>query len=305
MSTVGVRVPATSANLGPGFDVMGLALDWYDELTLTPADALRVEVSGEGADRVPLDERHLVVATIRRGLREFGDDRPDRGFVLRCTNRVPHSRGLGSSAAAIAAGYGLAWGLARPGEPVDLGWIRDLVSADEGHPDNASAAVHGGVVLAWQRSDATEDSAPGSVTGVAHLRLDPRVGARVWVPEFELPTAQARQVLPEALPRPQVIAQASRAALLVHALAEAPELLHEATYDWLHQQQRGSLMPRSLDLLHRLRAAGIAAVVSGAGPTVLALGTDAQLAGAQAVDHTGFAARDLAIAGGLEIFDAS
>lgn len=299
MSTVGVRVAATSANLGPGFDAMGLALDWYDELTLTPGGDLRVEVTGQGADRVPTDERHLVVATIRRGLRAFGFDDPQLGFTLRCTNTVPHSRGLGSSAAAIAAGYGLAWALAHPGQDPDLGWICDLASADEGHPDNAAAAVHGGAVLAWERSDAPL-APPGDAVGVAHLRVDERVRARVWVPEFELPTAQARQVLPESLPRPQVIAQASRAALLVHALAEQPSLLHEATFDWLHQQQRGSLMPRTLDLLHRLRAAGVAAVVSGAGPTVLALGTGEQLAEADAVDHAGFLARDLRIGGGLE-----
>lgn len=301
MSTVGVRVPATSANLGPGFDAMGLALDWHDELTLTPGGALQVEVTGQGASRVPLDERHLVVATIRRGLQQFGFDDPDLGFTLHCVNNIPHSRGLGSSAAAIAAGYGLAWALARPGQDPDLAWICDLVSADEGHPDNAAAAVHGGAVLAWQRSDATEATPVGETIGVAHLRVDDQVRARVWIPEFELPTSQARQVLPDSLPRAQVIAQASRAALLIHALAEAPSLLHEATFDWLHQQQRGSLMPRTLDLLGDLRAAGVAAVVSGAGPTVLALGTAQQLAAADAVEHPGFAAHDLRLGGGLQL----
>ena len=300
MSTVGVRVAATSANLGPGFDAMGLALDWYDELTLTPGGDLRIEVTGHGAGRVPTDERHLVVTTIRRGLRAFGFDDPELGFTLRCTNNVPHSRGLGSSAAAIAAGYGLAWALAHPDREPDLAWICDLASADEGHPDNAAAAVHGGAVLAWERSDAA-GAASGVAVGVAHLRLDPRIQARVWIPDVELPTAQARQVLPESLPRPQVIAQASRAALLVHALAEAPSLLHEATFDWLHQQQRGSLMPRTLDLLHRLRAAGVAAVVSGAGPTVLALGTAEQLSAADAVGHADFSVRDLRIGGGLQL----
>lgn len=301
MTTIGVRVAATSANLGPGFDAMGLALDWYDALTLTPGGDLQVEVTGQGADRVPRDERHLVVATIRRGLRAFGFEDPDLGFTLRCTNNIPHSRGLGSSAAAIAAGYGLAWGLAHPDQEPDLAWICDLASADEGHPDNAAAAVHGGAVLAWQRSDATQTTPAGEVTGVAHLLLDERLRARVWIPEFELPTAQARQVLPESLPRPQVIAQASRAALLVHALGQAPELLHEATFDWLHQQQRGSLMPRTLDLLHLLRASGVAAVVSGAGPTVLAIGTAEDLAAAEAVAHDGFRVQDLAIGRGLEI----
>ena len=301
MSTIGVRVAATSANLGPGFDAMGIALDWYDELTLTPGGELRVDVTGQGSARVPLDEGHLVVATIRRGLHEFGFDKPDLGFTLRCHNTIPHSRGLGSSAAAIAAGYGLAWALARPGQAADLTRICDLVSADEGHPDNAAAAVHGGAVLAWSHS---EDSRPGSggAVGVAHLRLDEGLQVRVWIPEFELPTAQARQVLPDALSRPQVIAQASRAALLVHALAQAPGLLHEATFDWLHQQQRGSLMPRTLDLLRRLRGDGVAAVVSGAGPTVLAIGTSEQLAAADGIAHDGFAVRDLHIGQGLQIF---
>lgn len=301
MTTIGVRVPATSANLGPGFDAMGLALDWCDELTVSPADQLSVEVTGEGAGQVPVDERHLVVATIRHGLAQFGHPDPDTNFLLRCHNRIPHSRGLGSSAAAIAAGYALAWAMARPGQSPDLAWLCDLTTLAEGHPDNAAAAVHGGAVLAWGRSDATENSAPGTTTGVARLRLHPGIRTRIWVPEFELPTAQARQVLPEALPRPQVIAQASRAALLVHALAQAPELLHEATFDWLHQQQRGSLMPRTLDLLSRLRGSGVAAVVSGAGPTVLALGTDEQLALADGVDHDGFAVHDVGIGSGLQL----
>ncbi|MGA4507300.1 homoserine kinase [Propionibacteriaceae bacterium G1746] len=296
---IGVRVAATSANLGPGFDAMGLALDWYDEVTLTPGPTLVVEVEGEGAERVAQDERHLVVSTIRRGLAAFGHPDPGMAFTLRCHNRIPHSRGMGSSAAAIAAGYGLAWQLAHPGQDFDLAAICDLASDDEGHPDNAAAAVYGGAVLAWTRSGATDQSELGTVTGVAHLRLDPGIRARVFIPQFELPTAQARQVLPDALPRPQVIAQASRAALLVHALAGDPDLLHEATFDWLHQNQRGALMPRTLDLLHRLRGAGVAAVVSGAGPTVLALGTTEQLAAADAVDRAGFEMHELAVGRGL------
>lgn len=291
---VRVRVPATTANLGPGFDAMGMAFDWADELSVEPADELVVEVSGEGAHQVPLDERHLVVRTLRRGLAEFGHPDPGTGLHLRAHNTIPHSRGLGSSASAIAAGYGLAWGLAHPGEPLDRDAVLELVAADEGHPDNAAAAVHGGAVLAWRRT--WRDS-----TGVVQLVVDPRVRARVWVPDVHLPTAQARAMLPEGLPREHVVAQASRAALLVHALAHDPDELLEATQDWLHQTQRGPGMPASLDLVTRLREAGVAAVVSGAGPTVLALGTSEHLAAADTVAHDGFAERAVEVGPGMEL----
>lgn len=290
---VGVRVPATSANLGPGFDALGLGLDLWDELWVRPSDHLAIEVAGEGAEHVPRDERHLVVSTLRAGLRHFGHPTPDMPLLLQAHNAIPHSRGLGSSAAAIVAGYALAWLLARPGEPLDRGQLLELSTQDEGHPDNAGAAVFGGAILAWRRSDV-------EATGLVQLEVDPRIRARVWIPAGELRTAQARQVLPDVLGREQVIAQASRSALLIHALATAPEQLWAGTQDWLHQQQRGALMPDSLALMERLRGAGVAAVVSGAGPTVMALGTEDQLAATDSMAHAGFTARDLAIAGGVE-----
>lgn len=286
-----VRVPATSANLGSGFDCMGLALDLFDELAAEViADGLVFELSGCGADQVPRDESHLVIATIRAGLADLGAEAP--GLRLRAHNQIPHSRGLGSSAAAIVAGLALAWGLARPGEPLDLHWAGELSSRAEGHPDNACAAVLGGVVLAWM---------PAS--GVEVVRLPPAAGLRAiaWVPSFEVRTAGARQVLPDLVPRADAVAQATCSALLVHALTRDPAHLLAATRDRLHQDYRAPLMQPSADLVARLRAAGVAAVISGAGPTVLALGTAEQLAAADSVADEGFERHDLALAGGVEV----
>lgn len=294
MTSVTIRVPATSANLGAGFDAMGLALDWCDELTVRPSDRLRFDLSGEGADQVPRDESHLVVATLRRGLRAFGHPDPDLGLVLSARNTIPHSRGLGSSAAAIAAGHGLAWALTHPGEALDLAAILELVAQDEGHPDNAAAVVHGGVILAWPRTDR-----PG--TGLVHLAVDERIRAAVWVPGAELRTATAREVLPASLALPEVIAQAGTAALFVHALAREPDELLQATRDWVHQRQRGALMPDSLALMDALRARGVAAFISGAGPTVMALGTPAQLAAAEQVQAAGFTHRQLRLGAGMSL----
>nr|WP_026378020.1 homoserine kinase [Aestuariimicrobium kwangyangense] len=279
MAAVTVRVPATSANLGPGFDAMGLALDVYDEITVTPAHRLGFDLSGEGADDVPRDESHLVITTIRQGLVDLGHHDPHQGLHLRATNVIPHSRGLGSSAAAIGAGLVAAWALARPGTELDREWLLDRSSRIEGHPDNAGAVVHGGAVLAWMDADRV---------GLVNLALDPRIEARVYVPATTLPTAKARRVLPGTMRRAAVINQASRAALLVHALAGAPEHLWEATRDWMHQEQRATLMPESHRLRLRLRGVGVAAAVSGAGTTIIALGTPEQLAAADAVNCEGF-----------------
>ncbi|GAA1398186.1 homoserine kinase [Luteococcus peritonei] len=285
-----VRVPATSANLGPGFDCMGLAVDWYDELSAEVLEhGLEVEVTGEGADQVPRDERHLVVRMLRQGLDELGEQAP--GLRLQAHNTIPHSRGLGSSAAAIVAGLALAWALARPGEPLDLDWLDQLSSEAEGHPDNACAAVHGGVVLAWQEQDWEV------------VELDPVRGLATcaWVPSFEVPTAGARGVLPDEVRRLDAVAQATCAAALVHAITTDPDRLLFATRDRLHQDHRAALMQPSADLVARLRQAGIAAVVSGAGPTVLALGTSEQLEGARTVACEGFRRHDLALGGGVHL----
>lgn len=288
-----VRVPATTANLGSGFDCIGLAVDWYDELTLETLDApgLVIEVTGEGAESVPRDSSHLVIATIEHCLRQWGVTMPS-GMRLAAHNTIPHSRGLGSSAAAIAAGCALAHGIARPGEAPDPVELARLASLLEGHPDNAGAAVHGGAILAWIHDGDVE-----------LLHLDPAAGLRcvVFVPEFEVPTAGARSVLPEAVPRSDAVAQAIAAASLPKALELRPDLLLAATEDRLHQQYRAGLMPESWDLMSRLRAEGVPAVISGAGPTVLAIGLPEQLGPTSTVRHDGFIRRDLGIGHGLEL----
>lgn len=287
-----VRVPATTANLGSGFDCVGMAFDWFDELTLDVLDepGLEIAVTGEGAHQVPTDERHLVVRSISRGLQEWGGDAP--GLRLSAHNTIPHSRGLGSSASAIVAGLTLAWGIAHPGEPIDRPAITRLAHEAEGHPDNAGAAVWGGAILAWARA--------GKVS-LVQLPLADSFRAVAYVPATESKTDDARAVLPDTVSRTDAVSQAIAAAVLPLALTKRPDLLFDATADLLHQQYRAPMMAASYDLMLRLREAGIPAAISGAGPTVIAVGLDEQLAGIDAVDTPGFAVRHLRPAGGVEL----
>ncbi|MFB6725762.1 homoserine kinase [Kribbella sp. NPDC056345] len=258
---VRVRVPATSANLGPGFDAFGLALSLYDELVVMPGGSgVTVEVTGEGADDVPRDESHLVVRSIRAGLEALGVQVP--GFTLRCENRIPHGRGLGSSSAAIVGGLAAAYGLA--GEPVDRERLLRMANELEGHPDNVAAAVYGGFTVAWLEGE----------DGRA-VRLDPSdgLGAVAYVPANRVLTKEARGLLPSAVPHGDAAANAGKAALLVVALTQRPDLLLTATEDRLHQEFRAPAMPESLALVHKLRGSGLAAIISGAGPTVLVVGS--------------------------------
>lgn len=257
---VRVRVPATSANLGPGFDAFGLALELYDELTVVPRDSgLSVEVTGEGADAVPRDESHLVVRAIRAGLASLGAS--VGGFDLHCTNHIPHGRGLGSSAAAIVGGIAAAYGLT--GTPLDHPKVLELANELEGHPDNVAAAVYGGFTIAWV------DGAIGRA-----VRLEPAESLSVtgYVPSTPLSTEVARGLLPEQVSHGDAAANAGKAALLVAALTSRTDLLLIATEDRLHQAYRAPAMPESLALIRNLRDKGQAAIVSGAGPTVLVLG---------------------------------
>lgn len=274
-----VRVPATTANLGSGFDCVGIAFDWYDELELDlTGEGVRIEVSGEGAGAVPRDESHLVVQSLLVGLEEWGGRRP-AGLHLRATNAIPHSRGLGSSAAAIVAGLAFGWAISRT-EPLDLDELCRVSSRLEGHPDNAGAAVRGGAVLGIGPRDAST---------VVPLHLHPDLGVRVWVPDFEVPTAGARSVLPEVVPRGDAVEQAICATALPIALERRADLLLAATEDRLHQRYRAELMQPSYDLMMALRERGVAATISGAGPTVFAIGTSGQLAAADACPADGFA----------------
>jgi len=261
---VRVRVPATSANLGPGFDALGLALGRYDELTgEITGDRLRIDVTGEGAGEVTLDETHLVVRAMRAAFAALGVE--PAGLALRCDNRIPHGRGLGSSAAAIVGGLVLARALVADGERRLPGpELLALASEIEGHPDNVAPCLLGGLTIAW-------------TTGAGARATGVEVGAVVpviFVPPFAASTEQARGLLPATVPHADAARNAGRAALLVAALTRGVPALLEATEDRLHQQYRRPAMPASAELVDRLRAAGHAAVISGAGPTVLVLARD-------------------------------
>lgn len=259
--TVRVRVPATSANLGPAFDCAGLALACSDVVDVAVADSgLSVEISGAGADELPNDESHLVVRAFRVACEEL-DWRPS-GLRLRAENAIPQGRGLGSSAAAVVAGVLAAWALCPDVETTDRSAVLRLVTELEGHPDNVGPCLAGGVTLAW----ATDDG-----PAVQRLEAAPDIVPVVLVPSATLSTSVARGLLPAAVPHADAAFNAGRAALLVHALTRDPGLLLAATEDRLHQRQRGAAMPESLVLLDRLRAEGHAAVVSGAGPSLLVL----------------------------------
>ncbi|GEP34511.1 homoserine kinase [Nocardioides szechwanensis] len=258
---VRVSVPATSANLGPGFDSLGLALDLRDRLEAQVLpDGLDVEVQGAGADAVPLDESHLVVKAMRAGFEELGGQ--PTGLRLSCTNVIPHARGLGSSSAAIVGGLVLARALVVDGDALlgDDALFR-VAARLEGHPDNVAPALYGGFVVSG--SDDGEFYAVESP-------VDPQVTAVVFVPPTGVSTELARGLLPATVPHADAAADAGRTALLVAALAGRPDQLWRGTRDYLHQDYRRAAMPESLALVDRLRAEGVAAVVSGAGPTVLA-----------------------------------
>lgn len=261
---VQLRAPATSANLGPGFDALGLALDWHDDLVARVGeDGLSVDVSGEGAD-MPRDETHLVLRAMRAAFERLGGQ--PRGLQLSCENRVPQGRGLGSSAAAIVGGVLLARALAVDGEQaMPQADALALASELEGHPDNVAACLLGGLTIAW-----TGDG----VARAIRLDCDARVCPVVAVPSFQASTVQARGLLPATVSHADAAANAGRAALLVAALSGAPQALLAATEDRLHQDYRRAAMPSSAELVERLRADGLPAVISGAGPTVLVLARD-------------------------------
>jgi homoserine kinase len=314
----GVRAPATSANLGPGFDAIGLALALHDrvEARIT-ADGLDLYVSGEGEETAAEGERHLVVVAMRAAFGAMGGQPP--GIALRCVNAIPHGRGLGSSAAAVVSGVLAARALVTDG--TDLLPDADVLAlavALEGHPDNVAACLAGGLTVAWRRTGAGGvDVAPGADVfrgepggrgsgvapgadvvrgepgghgsggapradvirgepggrGVGVLRLPvlPTLGAVAFVAPTAVATRDARRVLPDQVPHADAAANAARSVLLVAGLTSDPSVLFEGTEDFLHQRYRAPVMPETAQLLDRLRRAGVAAVVSGAGPSILAM----------------------------------
>lgn len=255
-------MPATSANLGPGFDSLGLALSWYDEVCAEITDSgVRVMVVGEGAGELPTGEDNLVARVVRDTLRHLGVCPP--GLALTCRNQIPQARGLGSSSAAIVAGVLLARALApAAADQLDDAEVLRIAAQLEGHPDNVAPCLFGGFTIAWTGSD-----------GARAVRMVPAPAIRptVFVPAEHGLTAAARAALPGSVPHPDAAHSAGRSALLVHALTTEPRWLLDATEDRLHQTYRAVEMPATAALVARLRQAGVAAVVSGAGPSVLAL----------------------------------
>ena len=270
--TASATVAASSANLGPGFDTLGLALGLYDEICIqTMNSGLSVEVEGEGAGQVPLGPDHLVVKAIVRGLAVCGVRAA--GLKVQCRNMIPHSRGLGSSAAAVVGGLAAANGLVAQtdSDPMNELDLVQLSSEFEGHPDNAAAAVLGGAVVSWTEPTGAVDG--GCRYAAAPLRLHPDINVFAAIPDAQSSTAETRVLLPAKVSHLDARFNVSRAALLVVALTERPDLLMAATEDVLHQPQRASAMAPSAEYLHILRGYGVAAVLSGAGPSLLALTT--------------------------------
>ena len=262
-------VPASSANLGPGFDSLGLALGLYDEIIVETTDSgLVVEVEGEGAGELALDAGHLVVRAVQHGLQAAGVGAS--GLKVRCRNVIPHSRGLGSSAAAVVGGLAAVNGLlAQAGlTPLSHSQLIQLASEFEGHPDNAAAAVLGGAIVSW-----TGVGAGPPVYAAAQLRLHPDIRLFPAIPTQRASTVEARVLLPTEVSHEDARFNVSRAALLVVALTERPDLLMAATEDVLHQPHRAAAMPASAEYLQLLRRYQLAGVLSGAGPAVIALST--------------------------------
>ena len=276
---VRVQVPATSANLGPGFDAFGLALGHHDivEVRALASDSVEVDVIGEGAGHVPTDESHLVVRALRAALEHVGA--PLTGLHLTCHNAIPHGRGMGSSAGAVVAGIMAARGLIADPRALNDDVALDIATAFEGHPDNAAPAILGGATIAWM------EGVGGLSHGAHAARLDvhPDIEPWVLVPTFQLATKAARGVLPSHVTHADASFNTGRGALLTLALTQRLDLLFAATEDRLHQPFRADVLASSTEVLTSLRAEGLPAVISGAGPTVLVLARASEGDRAQAI----------------------
>ena len=267
-----VQVPATSANLGPGFDSFGLACGMHDRYVAQILDegGLDIDVTGEGADEVPRTDKNLLVKAMYKGF-DFLGGKP-KGLAVRALNVIPHGRGLGSSASAIIGGLVLARSLVLTGtDKMSDEALLNLASEMEGHPDNVAAALFGGATVAWN------DIINGKAVARAIARpVDPRIKVMAFIPSTPLATKKARAMLPDSIPFVDAQRNSINSALMTQALTIRPDLLFTATEDFLHQSYRQEAMPSSFALMTKLRAAGIAAFISGAGPTVLALHTEAE-----------------------------
>ncbi|MEY4648041.1 MAG: hypothetical protein RL009_457 [Actinomycetota bacterium] len=261
---VTVKVPATSANLGPGFDTLGMALSFYDELHVEVVTATtHVEVMGEGAGEVPTDSTNLVVRCIEHTFKRFDQKVPNLKLVAH--NNIPHSRGMGSSGAAVVAGIMAAKGLLEGIVEITSQQLLELATELEGHPDNVAPALFGGLTIAWEDERGPHHKKLFVHRGVSPLEL---------VPNHKMSTSLARSLQPDSVPHDDAVFNVSRSALLIAALTQSPELLLSATEDRLHQDYRAAAMPETEAVIQLMRSKGHAAVVSGAGPSVLVLASD-------------------------------
>ncbi len=279
-TAVEVQVPATSANLGPGYDTLGLALALYDHLiaVVTEDPGIRVDIEGEGAAHLPRDERHLVARAATEAFTAMGVPTP--GMIIRCSNSIPQGRGLGSSAAAIIAGLAIARGLVDDSTPgMTRDDILDIATRMEGHPDNVAAALFGGFTTAWIETPGVDDLHARAVSRDIHDHIVPVVA----VPGQPVATSSARRMLADTVARADAVFNIGRAAALTHALCTEPDLLLTATEDRLHQDARVQVYPQSHALMRHLREQGYAAMISGAGPTVLILLTGGEATRAASV----------------------
>ncbi len=257
MKAVRVQVPATTANLGPGFDALGLALSLHNEIELSLAEDIHIEIAGEGADKLPRDETHLVLHSATRLARQYGHE--IAGFHLRQCNRIPLARGLGSSSAAIVAG------LVAANELLALGLSAEelvpLAAEIEGHPDNVTPALLGGLTVCCANGQ------------LSYLKLPPPdLKVVVAVPDFEISTEAARKVLPSEIPHRDGVHNVAHVAMTLGALvAGRYELLRESMEDKLHEPYRAHLVPGFPCVKKAALAAGAYGVcLSGSGPTIAA-----------------------------------
>ena len=262
---VSVKVPATSANLGPGFDTLGMALSYYDELDVevVSGSGVTVEVTGEGAGEVSTDASNLIVRSIAHVFEQTNQALP--GLKLKAKNVIPHGRGMGSSGAAVVSGVMAAKGLLAGVVEFTPEQLLQLATDLEGHPDNVAPALFGGLTIAWE-----DDNGPHHKKLIVHRGVSPLE----LIPNFKMSTAIARALQPESVPHADAVFNVSRSALLVAALTQSPELLMAATEDRLHQDYRSEAMPEAGDVIELMRKNNHAAVVSGAGPSVLVLASD-------------------------------
>ena len=289
---VHVKVPASTANLGPGFDALGLALALYNEIEASESDAVTFTIQGEGADRLAGNERNVVARGVRMAYEEAG--RPFRGCHLSCVNRIPLARGLGSSAAAWVGG--LVAGNALLGAPLDRTALLALAARAEGHPDNVAAALLGGLTVAC--------AGPAGARATS-LPVPPGLRWIVLVPEVSSGTAEARAALPTSVPHADAVFNVQRVALLLASLQTGRvDLLPSAFADRLHQPYRARLFPWMAAVAEAALAEGaLGCVLSGAGPSLLAVvGEDAKTAAVgrameEAMRRTGVGgvARELAV----------